>query len=54
MRKYGLTLFPTTFEWPRRNPHRGAAIVYANSLDVAPSCPPLKLRLSRQADGGRG
>lgn len=25
----------------------------ANSLDVAPSCPPLKLRLSRQADGGR-
>lgn len=26
----------------------------ANSLNVAPSCPPLKLRLSRQTDGGRG
>lgn len=57
--KYGLTLFPTTFEWPRRNPHWGATIVCANflslslflSFDVAPSCPPLKLRFSVSTSG---
>lgn len=55
--KYGLTLFPTTFEWPRRNPHWGATIVCANfplylSFDIAPFCPPLKLRFS-VSTGGR-
>lgn len=33
--KYGLTLFPTTFEWPRRNSHWGATIVCANFLSLS-------------------
>lgn len=35
--KYGLTLFPTTFECPRRNPYWGATIVYANFLSLSSS-----------------